>query len=150
MTSEALGKRSWGSNVLAPFAAIAVVVAGAGGCNRPALGIAVGMVTSSGEPVRRGLVQFENQDDGRAYVAALDETGRFRCQVAAGYGLPPGPYAVAVKLPTSLPSLSWEPPVHSNPADFPEIPPKYHETSTSGLEVEIRKGVNPEMHFELE
>lgn len=150
MTDEALEQKTWETKVRTLFAATAVVGTGVVGCGGPELGMATGIVTSRGEPVRSGIVQFENQDDGRAYVAPLDETGRFRCQVAAGYGIPPGLYAVAVKLPTSLPSLNWVPPVQSNPIDFPEIPRKYHETSTSGLSVEIKKGVNPEMHFQLQ
>ena len=112
------------------------------GCSRPNLGIATGTVTSGGKPVARGIVQFESRADGRAYIAPLDDAGRFRFQVAAGYGLPPGPYAVAVKPPTTLPSLTFVPPLEIKPEDYPEIPPRYHDPATSGLAVDVKAGAN--------
>jgi hypothetical protein len=120
------------------------------GCSRPDLGVATGTVTSGGRPVARGIVQFESRADGRAYIAPLDEDGRFRFQVAAGYGLPPGPYAVAVKPPTTLPSLTFVPPLETKPEDYPEIPHRYHGPATSGLAVEVQAGANEPFRFDLE
>jgi len=120
------------------------------GCGRPNLGVATGAVTSGGKPVARGIVQFESRADGRAYIAPLDDGGRFRFQVAAGYGLPPGPYAVAVKPPTTLPSLTFVPPLETTPEDYPEIPTRYHDPATSGLAVDLKAGANEPFRFDLE
>ena len=120
------------------------------GCGRPNLGVAIGTVTSGGKPLARGIVQFESLADGRAYISPLDEAGRFRFQVAAGYGRPPGPYAVAVKPSTTLPSLTFVPPIEIKPEDYPEIPPRYHDPATSGLAVEVKAGANEPFRFDLE
>lgn len=119
------------------------------GCSRPSLGVAAGTVTFGGKPVSRGIVQFENCTDGRAFIAPLDGAGRFRFQVAEGFGLPPGPYAVAVKPPTTLPSLKFVPPLETNPDDFPEIPLRYHDPATSGLTAELKAGKNEPFWFDL-
>lgn len=119
------------------------------GCSRAILGVAEGTVTSDGEPVVRGIVQFENCADGRAYIAPLDGAGRFRFQVAAGYGLPPGRYTVAVRPPTTLPSLKFVSPIEASPEDFPEIPVMYHDPATSGLTVELTAGTNEPFRLDL-
>lgn len=118
-------------------------------CGRPHLGTATGLVLSKGQPVNRGIVQFENREDGRSYIAPLDGKGRFQFQVASGYGLPPGVYDVAVLPPTTLPSLAYAPPVEYEPESCPEIPVQYHDIKTSGLWIDVRPGSNAELRLEL-
>jgi hypothetical protein len=120
------------------------------GCGRPYLGVATGIVTSGGKPMARGIVQFESRADGRAYIAPLDDARRFRFQEAAGHSLPPGRYAVAVKPPTTLPSLTFVPPRETKPEDYSDIPPRYHDPATSGLAVELKADTNEPLRFDLE
>lgn len=119
-------------------------------CGRPNLGTAAGRVWSKGQPVSRGIVQFENREDGRSYVSPIDGEGRFQFKVAAGHGLPPGFYDVAVLPPTTLPSLAYVPPVEYDPDSCPEIPRRYHEAKTSGLKVDVRPGSNSELRLDLD
>jgi hypothetical protein len=84
-----------------------------------------GRVTFQGQPVSGGVsLLFANAQAGTYIVAKLDEDGRYRVEMAEGYGLPPGRYAVGVRPPDLAPN-------------FPSVPKKYRDPKTSGLTLEL-------------
>jgi hypothetical protein len=79
-------------------------------------------------------------------MASLRPDGAYEVATAKGAGLPMGTYRVAITPPrvdmplgpmTALPK----------PQSYPNIPPKYHDPSTSGLTVTIKAGDN---HFDVD
>ena len=117
------------------------------GCGTPGeeLGPVTGRVTFDGKPVTGAIILF--QDDGRGIhmQAKLDENGRFEVSMAAGYGLPLGTYAVAVKPTGDLPPEMQGPVDPSLFTDLqrsqrPDIPQKYRRASTSGLTITVEHG----------
>lgn len=121
------------------------------GCRpRPPLGEARGEVTFRGSPLQAGSVIFANDEAGASYVSPIAEDGTFRFGVAAGYGLPPGTYQVAVGPPHPGPTLaSGDPPAPPRTAPMPEIPPRYRDPAASGLTVTVREGDNPPFRIDL-
>ncbi|MDY3553719.1 carboxypeptidase regulatory-like domain-containing protein [Gemmata sp. JC717] len=117
----------------------ACVALGAGCDSEPPLGAATGKVTFRGVPVAEGTVVFDGPD-GSAYVADLEPNGTFAFQVARGVGLPPGRYAVAVRPPRpNKPGMGYVAP-NMKKAEYPNIPKKYHDPKTSGLEATVQAG----------
>jgi hypothetical protein len=103
---------------------LALALGPAPGCGKR-LAEVHGRVTFRGQPVSGGAsVLFENAEAGTYIVAKLDADGRYRVEMAEGYGLPPGTYAVRVRPPDLSP-------------DFPSIPKKYRDAKTSGLTLEL-------------
>jgi hypothetical protein len=121
-TGEATG--TVGLEHVARLLLLALVLCPVPGCGKR-LAEVHGRVTFRGEPVSGGAsVLFENAEAGTYIVARLDEDGRYRVEMAEGYGLPPGTYAVSMRPPDLKP-------------DFPSIPMKYRNPKTSGLTLEL-------------
>src|SRR5688500_13788053 len=113
------------------------------GCGKPPLGEATGRVTFQGAAVGEGSVVFTDDSQGLSYVTDLDAEGRFVFQVAQGYGLPPGTYAVAVRPPRpNKPSLEFVAPNYKAKTNYPNIPKKYHDHKTSGFSAVVKAGAN--------
>lgn len=127
---------------------IAGVVFGAGCSSEPPLGVAAGRVTFRGAPVGDGTVVFDGPE-GATYVADLEPGGAYAFQVARGVGLPPGRYAVAIRPPRpTKPGMGYIPP-NMKKADYPNIPKKYHDPKTSGLEATVQAGA-PAASFDFD
>ncbi|MGE3805506.1 MAG: carboxypeptidase-like regulatory domain-containing protein [Gemmataceae bacterium] len=111
------------------------------GCAQPQeqLGKLTGKVTFQGQPVKEGVVIFSNAAKGVHMTANLNEQGTYTVEMAKGFGLPLGTYAVSVSPPiVDLPTGSAPPPVK----EHPEIPLPYRDPKTSGLSVTIVDGDN--------
>ena len=120
------------------------------GCTpQPPLGKAVGRVTFRGAPVTAGAVIFSNEGEGAAYASHLQPDGSFRFEVAAGYGLPPGAYAVAIGPPQPKPSLEMELSPPESPGEFPAIPSHFWDPATSGLTAVVKEGDNVPFQYDL-
>jgi hypothetical protein len=121
------------------------------GCStRPPLGKVTGQVTFRGAPVSEGCIIFTDDGQGLSYVSDLDGEGRFVFQVAQGYGLPPGNYAVAIRPPRpSKPSLEYVAPKMDANKEYPNIPKQYREPKTSGLAAVVKAGGNEPYVFDL-
>lgn len=127
------------------------IVACGGGCADGDIGRMSGRITYRGQPVTQGAVLFENSEQGVSVNAVLGKNGEFAARTHDQPGLPPGTYRVAVSPRTfgdgSAPLVVD--PSATESAKSP-IPEKYHQTSTSGLTVEILAGANPPLNIELE
>jgi hypothetical protein len=115
------------------------------------LGAATGRVTYRGEAVTEGCVIFTDNARGAAYVAPLDANGKFELQVARGFGVPPGTYVVTIQPPRATPSLD---PMKnlagpSTKKEYKNIPMKYRDEKTSGLEAVVVSGANNPFDFEM-
>jgi hypothetical protein len=112
-------------------------------------GTAEGTVTFGGRPLTTGTISFTNGSTNAAYNSDLDGNGRFRFEVAAGYGLPPGEYRVAISPFTPpKPSIHYVNPDMTK-REYPAIPQKYQQAETSGLSATVRGGANPDFLFEI-
>ena len=131
-------------------ALIGCVMAGCGATEEP-LGVATGRVTYHGEPVTEGSVTFSDKVRGAAYVAPLGADGKFELQVARGFGVPPGKYVVTIGPPQAMPSM--DPAKNfAGPAgnkDYKNIPMKYRDEKTSGLEAVVVSGANNPFDFDM-
>jgi hypothetical protein len=117
---------------------------------RPPLGKVTGQVTFRGAPVREGCVIFSDDRQGLSYISDLDAEGRFVFQVAQGYGLPPGTYAVAIRPPRpSKPSLEYVAPKMEANKEYPDIPMPYREEQTSGFSAVVQAGANEPYVFDM-
>lgn len=107
------------------------------------LGLVTGRVTFEGKPVTKGIVVFVHKDrKGIGMTAELRPDGSFEVEMANGYGLPLGKYAVAISPPyqdhpigaiTEAPSTADQ---HAN------IPQRYREPETSPVILEVKSGAN--------
>jgi hypothetical protein len=119
--------------------AVAAILA-CNGCNaRPKLCPLSGRVTFKGQPVAEGFIRFSNPQAGVDMTASLRSDGAYEAAMSQGAGLPPGRYKVAVTPPLaqmpSDPSKGMP-----KPRDFPNIPTKYRDVSTSGLTLTLEPG----------
>jgi hypothetical protein len=113
------------------------------------LGTASGTVKFQGRPLTTGTITFTHPTTGASYVSSIDQEGHFRFEVAAGYGLPPGEYRVAISPYTpTKPSIHYVDPDMSK-KDYPPIPAKYQNPDTSGMLAVVSSGSNPEFLFEI-
>jgi hypothetical protein len=119
--------------------AIAALLASNGCRARPKLCPLSGHVTFKGQAVTEGLIRFSNPQAGVDVTASLRSDGAYEAAMSQGAGLPPGVYRVAV-----TPPLAQMP---SDPAktvpklrEFPNIPTKYRDVSTSGLTLTLEPG----------
>jgi hypothetical protein len=112
------------------------------GCKpKVVLGKVYGQVSFQHEPLDAGIVGFSNETTGIHMTANLDKEGRYRVSMAKGFGLPPGEYQVAVyPFVADLPIGSTTRP---EPREFPNIPPRYRQPTTSGLTLTVHEGDNP-------
>jgi hypothetical protein len=127
-----------------------LAVAGCGNGEEP-LGTATGRVTYHGEAVTEGCVIFTDNVRGAAYVAPLDATGSYELQVARGFGAPPGKYVVTIQPPRAMPSMdpmkNFAGP--SAKKEYKNIPTKYRDEKTSGLEAVVVSGANNPFDFDM-
>jgi len=125
----------------------------AGGCRtEEPLGAATGRVTYHGEAVTEGCVIFTDSARGAAYVAPLDANGKYELQVAQGFGVPPGKYVVTIQPPQAMPSMDPAKNLAGPPAkkEYKNIPMKYRDEKTSGLEAVVVSGSNNPFDFNME
>ncbi len=112
------------------------------GCGpKVVLGKVHGQVRFQGQPITAGIVGFSNDASGVHMTANLDTEGRYQVSMAKGFGLPPGQYRVAVyPFVADLPVGSTARP---EPREFPNIPSKYRQPTTSQLTLTVHEGDNP-------
>ena len=117
------------------------------GCNDgEELGLVSGQVTYDGKPVTAANVRFSDATQGIFLQARLDSDGRYKVATAAGEGLPLGSYQVAIAPYVNMPpvnvrltSQEWKRRLNPTRADIPE---KYRNENSSGLELEVSSGQN--------
>lgn len=119
---------------------IAVVLVGMAGCG-PKLARLDGRVTFQGKPVTGGpLIVFSDSERGIHITAKLDDDGRYRVEMAEGYGLPPGEYQVSIVPPPIIMSADFVEKHRDGPPEliaYPNIPIRYRIPATSGLRLEL-------------
>lgn len=123
---------------LVGWLAIALTLAPLAGCGkRVVLASLTGRVTFQGQPVTNGVrIVFVNEETGTYIASQLDQAGRYKVDVAEGIGLYPGEYKVAIRL--NLPPFSGIPGDPTPPPNRrPDVPSRYHSTTTSGLTVKL-------------
>jgi len=97
-----------------------------------------GKVVCQGRPLTVGEVTFMS-DSGFGTSSPLDSEGRYSLRSQYGKGIPRGTYKVIVAPPRTEIVESAPPPTKRQARDaHPEIPQKYHEFATSGLEFVIK------------
>ncbi len=104
-----------------------------------------GRLACDGKPVTNAIVLFQDNGRGIHIKAVVDGEGRFEVSMAAGYGLPLGKYAVAVRPTTSQPPASQGPVHPSSTAplqqgDRCDIPDRCRDIATSGLTITVERG----------
>lgn len=128
----------------------ATALCGCGGADTNK-GLVRGQVTFSGKPVSDGMIRFESRA-GVSQNVDLDAEGKYQVRSYEGVGLPSGLYQVAV-LPrlvaSSSPPLAGAAPPDDPTKEFPHIPPKFRDISTSKLSIKVEPGTNPPFDFDL-
>lgn len=110
------------------------------GCgSHEARGRVVGKVTFQGKVVSEGQVVFSNMDKGIHIAAQLKPEGTYEVRMGKGAGLPSGTYSVCVCPPPLMPKGVFDP---ATVKQYPNIPQKYREASTSGLTLTVQEGEN--------
>jgi hypothetical protein len=100
-----------------------------------------GKVTFQGKPVPEGLVCFDNDDKGIHMSGDLKSDGTYEIITAKGAGLPLGKYQACVRPPVQ--PLSTEAVRRSlAPKEYPDIPKKYRDATTSNLSLDVKEGTN--------
>jgi len=118
---------------------IVLVNSGCSNSDHPPLGRISGKVRlANGNPLKLGVVKFAS-DEGFGASSPIDSTGSYSLHSQYGVGIPVGTYKIAVTPPDK--EEDSETPVRRMTKEaFPEIPMKYREFSSSGLEITIEKG----------
>lgn len=111
-----------------------------------------GVVRLDGNVLSEAFVAFTPSEGGRPISTVTDDAGGFAVSTDRGDGLLPGKYRIAV----SKVALADVPPESLSedglmPADFDPsgmtekwvTPKRYAKLSTSGLEVEVKSGMDP-------
>jgi hypothetical protein len=125
---------------IVPVLSLALCLSGCGD-KGPKLAPVSGHVTFQGKPVAAGMVRFSNPPAGIDILATLQADGAYSVHMAKGNGLPEGTYAVAVVPPrVNSPVGTMTPPPLP---EYPDIPEKYRQPSTSGLTLTVKPGGNP-------
>ena len=112
------------------------------GLRRPAQKLCpvAGKVTFQGKPVTAGMIRFSNTQAPVDMLARLGPDGYYEVIRGHGPGLPEGTYQVAIVPPR--PDRPLGPMAPSKPVEFPNIPEKYRQPSTSGLTLTVKPGRN--------
>lgn len=105
------------------------------------VGTLSGKVTFNGEPVKEGVVQFNNPEKGFGGQAVIDEEGNYTVSNDLG-GLVTGTYQISVVPPMIEKSFGPDTPPSEVPKEMPNIPKKYHYPNTSGLSFQVKEGEN--------
>lgn len=120
------------------------------GCTPAPDDVVTGIITFRGEPVKAGAVEIASETTSVTYVADLLEDGSFVFQFPIGRRPPPGRYRIAVKPPRgNKPSLEYQPPRQVRPEDYPNIPRRFHDATTSNLSLDITALKKTECRFDL-
>jgi hypothetical protein len=125
------------------------------GCNRgPQMAPVSGVVLLSGQPVEGAAVLFTPESGGRPADGVTDKEGKFTLQTfAPGDGALIGKYNVAIigmrmtGVQATADGLSGEV-TESKTREVWFVPKKYATPDTSGLEVEVKRQMDP-LKFEL-
>ncbi len=130
------------------FALVLCIQAGCGpeGPDLGPFGLVSGTVTSQGEPVKAGMITFNNPNSGQVATANLNSDGTYTMELEGREGLPIGDYNVAIRPPLKVntesdPSLMRRNSIY-DPNVSPEIPMRYRYESKSGLESKVLEGEN--------
>jgi hypothetical protein len=100
-----------------------------------------GTVTFQGKPVTAGTIRFCNPQAVVDMTAQLQSDGRYEVLMAKGAGLPEGIYQVAVMPPgVELPPGPMK--ERPKPKEYPNIPLRYRQPSTSGVTLSVKSGDN--------
>ncbi len=120
---------------------VAVVVCLLGGCHRESMEATVaGLVTLDGKAIGPGMIVFAPRGaDKKPATGSVESDGTYMLMTSRAQGLATGTYQVAVSI--------REMPQNVKRGDRPPlgkslIPEKYEESTTSGLEYEVRPGKN--------
>ena len=129
-----------------------MVIAATVGCGRADMGRVSGVVTFGGKPVADAVVSFRPQNRPMAF-GRTDAAGRFTLNTySKGDGAVKGVNRVRIEPwipgPNSFPEPGQSPRPWKEP-ERPDIPKKYRQEETSGLEVEVIAGKRNEFTFEL-
>jgi hypothetical protein len=102
-----------------------------------------GKVTFQGKPIAAGVVRFTNPQIGIDMTAELHPDGTYEVVRAHGPGLPTGTYQVAIMPPRlGRSKASAVEDIPKPPKQYPEIPEKYRDPSTSKLTLTVQPGKN--------
>jgi hypothetical protein len=128
---------------------ILLLAHGCGRNNTPPLSAISGQVTFQERPVTQGEVHFMSEE-GFGVSAPIDSQGTYSiCRSQYGKGIPVGTYKVIVTPPPTDIDESIEPGKQAKQPLYPEIPPKYRDFSTSGLEFTVGKDAQKfDIHLE--
>lgn len=106
-----------------------------------------GKVTYNGKPVTEGLVQFYNADTGQGGEGKIDESGNFKIET----GIPVGEYSVFVTPPETEMAPGDTGDMGEAPVkQYPNIPERYRDASTSPIKVTIKEGDNDAIEIKME
>ena len=105
------------------------------GCDqsRP-LGRVTGHVTLDEKVCNDVVVVFSSEAEQVFMAAPVNEEGAYQVQMAEGFGLPLGTYAVTIR---PAPPKSWDRPQTSSP-----VPERYSDADASGLTLVVESGEN--------
>lgn len=121
-----------------PTLCLVIVAAGCG----PRLAEVSGKVTRKGGPMefKGALVTFISADHRTSIAAKVRDDGTYRVSMAAGYGLPPGRYLVAVTFPDGFvpPGVTGGPTAATDKLMAKWIPPRYLSAAKSGLTIDLK------------
>ena len=116
-----------------------------------------GTVTNNGKPLPAGCeVIFHHKDQGATLAAKVDAAGKFTLAAAdPRIGIPAGKYQVAVRPPAAAAPavqpasadykgqmMTGGAPAAPAAAESKDVPAKFHDHATSGLEFEAKTGTN--------
>lgn len=141
--------RSW--SVIA-IASISAFLPGCGGYNYGPTGKITGRLTLDGKPLATGTaVSFMQMEKGFLAFGLTDADGKFEVKSWNNGDMPVGKYKVMLAPSTTSTAPPAKPPSAEEAFENPELvdpvakidfPKKYRDTSTSGLEVEVKAGKN--------
>jgi hypothetical protein len=129
---------------------IGMVCAALIGCNRskPTDTVVRGQILYRGEPVSGGLIVFSPNEDrgssGPVVTATLQNDGSFALAGVDGKPVTPGWYRIAVAPRAGTTAI----PTAARP--YPGLPQHFRNPSLSGLEREIKPGVENLVCFDLD
>src|SRR5262245_36128200 len=133
------------------FLFLSAILTGAAGCEKPRdpPGIVRGQVTNAGKPVTDAVIYFEKEGEDYSIYDRLDASGNFQMKTHDYGGLPEGTYRVAIRPDPAKnqPPLAGD--ANKAPMVHPLIPPPFMKAETSGLRVEVKKGANPTIAWDL-